>query len=272
MSPGVYVTHTGPMTWRQRAWAAVLGVQRAALSHQSAVCLVRPDVPRSGPIHIAVGRKCRAPKRAGVVVHRYAQIDDRVLWNARPPRVRIEHAVLDLAAEALREVDAIAHLADAVQARLTTVPRLQSALAQRSRLRRSGWIAAVLADIADGSCSVLERGYLRRVERAHGLPRPRRQAATTAGRRGFRDVDYPEWGLVIELDGRAAHDDAHARDRDLERDLDAAVSADRRTLRLGWGQVYGRPCSTARKVARMLQNLGWSGTPTSCPKCANADA
>ena len=58
-----------------------------------------------------------------------------------------------------------------------------------------------------------------------------------------------------------------ARDRDLERDLDAAVDADRLTLRIGWGQVYDRPCSTARKVARALSNRGWTGAVTQCPSC-----
>lgn len=29
--PGVYVAHTGPLTWQQRAWAAVLHARPAAL-------------------------------------------------------------------------------------------------------------------------------------------------------------------------------------------------------------------------------------------------
>lgn len=36
--PGVYVNHTGPLTWRQRAWAAVLAYRpAAALDGRSAV-------------------------------------------------------------------------------------------------------------------------------------------------------------------------------------------------------------------------------------------
>lgn len=35
--PGVYVNHTGPLTWQQRAWAAVLATWPAALSGPSAV-------------------------------------------------------------------------------------------------------------------------------------------------------------------------------------------------------------------------------------------
>ena len=35
--PGVYVDHTGPLQWSQRAWAAVLGVGRSVLCHTSAL-------------------------------------------------------------------------------------------------------------------------------------------------------------------------------------------------------------------------------------------
>ncbi|MDR2279361.1 MAG: hypothetical protein LBE07_00755, partial [Gordonia sp. (in: high G+C Gram-positive bacteria)] len=57
------------------------------------------------------------------------------------------------------------------------------------------------------------------------------------------------------------------RDADLERDLDAAVSAQRLTLRLGSGQVIGRACRTAAKVGRALSDRGWSGPLLRCPKC-----
>ena len=35
--PGVYVNHTGELTWLQRAWAGVLFAWPAALSHESAL-------------------------------------------------------------------------------------------------------------------------------------------------------------------------------------------------------------------------------------------
>lgn len=117
---------------------------------------------------------------------------------------------------------------------------------------------------------MLEHAYLKRVEHPHGLPRPRRQSPKAVGRRGFRDVDYDEWGLIVELDGRYGHDDPRSRDADLERDLDAAVFETKDSLRLGWGQVIGRPCSTARKVAVKLRNLGWQGAPTRCPNCVKS--
>lgn len=80
-------------------------------------------------------------------------------------------------------------------------------------------------------------------------------------------MDYEAFGLVVELDGRLFHNSAGARDADLERDLDARVLEDRVTVRLGWGQVYGRACGTAAKLGLLLQQRGWTGRPTRCPDC-----
>ena len=93
----------------------------------------------------------------------------------RPPRVRVEHAVLDVAGEAPSEVDAIAVLADTVRERLTTASRLHSALDSRQWCKRRRLISGVLTDLNEGTCSVLEHAYLTRVERPHGLPKPRRR-------------------------------------------------------------------------------------------------
>ena len=54
---------------------------------------------------------------------------------------------------------------------------------------------------------MLEFRYHRDVERAHGLPESARQVpfTTPGGRRGRRDRVYEPFGVVIELDGRLAH-------------------------------------------------------------------
>lgn len=128
---GVYVDHTGALDWTQRAWAAVLGCWPAALSHESARRGAdgpgRHGFDDGGKIHVAVesNRAVRAPN--GVTVHRLADLDAKVLWQTSPPRQRIEHAVIDLAAESVHELDAVGHLADAVRARLTTGARLHGA-------------------------------------------------------------------------------------------------------------------------------------------------
>ena len=266
----VLVNHTGPLTWLQQAWAAVLLVDGAALSHASAIRAADGPGRRGaddGPIHIAVDRSRNLDPPSGVVRHYVTDLADRVQWNTSPPRVRIEHAVLDVAAAAGNDYDAIAELANAVQSRRTTAARMLAALQSRDRIARRGFLADVLADVAAGSCSVLEHGYLDRVERLHGLPAAERQATASARGPVYRDVEYRDHGVVVELDGRLFHDSAHARDRDLDRDLDAAVDG-KITVRLGWGQVFGRPCETAPRIGRLLQQRGWNGATIPCPSCA----
>lgn len=269
--PGVYVSHTGPLTWLQRAWAAVLALEPAALSHSSA--LRAADGPgRRGDdsrIHVAVDRSRNVVAPAGVNLHRMSSLNDRVQWNCSPPRVRIEEALLDRAAEAATDFAAIEVLADGVQSRRTTAARLSVALSGRARITRRDFLEGVLADIAEGTCSVLEHGYLTRVERPHGLAVSRRQVRASARGPVYRDVEYRAQGLVVELDGRLFHDSASARDSDLDRDLDAAV--DRLfTVRIGWGQVFDRPCATAHRIGKLLRARGWPGVVSLCPSCACA--
>lgn len=269
--PGVYVDHTGPLTWTQRAWAAVLFCAPAALCHESARRAAdgpgRADHDDGLPIHVAVDHARTVRPPSGVRVHRVRELDAQVHWNTSPPRQRLEHAVLSVAATARREIDAIACMADAVGARLTTGARLADALEATSRIARRSFLASVITDVASGTCSALEHGYLVRVERPHGLPTAARQFRESAKGPLFRDADYEEFGLIVELDGRMFHAKTRQHDADLERDLDAAVDQ-RLTVRLGWGQAYDRSCATAAKLGRIFRSRGWTGMPASCPSCS----
>jgi hypothetical protein len=131
----------------------------------------------------------------------------------------------------------------------------------------------LLEDLKAGACSVLEREYLRRVERAHGLPTGERQVAdSVAGVSVERDVTHAAYGLVVELDGRAFHGSAAARDADHARDLDAAAVRAMRTVRLTYGQVLGDPCRTAVRIGELLAQGGWSGEVKSCSDCPSKPA
>ncbi len=270
--PGVYVEHTGDPTWLQRAWAGVLYYEPAALAHESALrAAIGPGwrgYAETAPVHIAVEEDRHVKVWEGYRLRRLVDLDAKVQWNRAPPRLRIEEAGIDVAAERDTEFGAVEVLSRLCQGRHTTAARLLGSLESRSRLRRRTWLRGVLTDIADGTCSVLEHGYLHRVERRHGLPRPDRQRAAWADRGPiYRDVDYNEFGLVVELDGRLFHDTAAQRDRDLDRDLDASIDA-RLTVRLGWGQVFDRPCRTAAQLELLLHSRGWSGMARTCgPDC-----
>ncbi|WP_082748530.1 type IV toxin-antitoxin system AbiEi family antitoxin domain-containing protein [Nocardioides jensenii] len=277
--PGVYVDHNGPMSWHQRAWAAVLHAWPAALSHQSALRAAdgpgRRTSDRSGPhpdgpIHVAIGPKRTLLQPDGVVLHHVTGLSEQTRWNTSPPRLRVEEAVLDLAAEAASEFDAVSLLSGVVSSRQTTAPRLLEALAGRARIARREFLHDVLVDVAAGTCSVLEHGYLTRVERPHGLPEGIRQAVDLSRGTLYRDVLYTTFGQVVELDGRIFHSGARHRDRDLDRDLDAAVDG-LGSVRLGWGQVFERPCRTAERVGALLASRGWTCRITACPDCSQRD-
>ena len=137
---------------------------------------------------------------------------------------------------------------------------------------RRSWVQAVLEDVAGGACSVLEHGYLTRVERAHGLSPARRQVRDRLGSGAvYRDVEYAG-GLVVELDGRLFHDSTAQRDRDFDRDLVAAVQG-KDTVRLSYGQVFDRPCWTAGHVGVLLTGHGWPGSVHRCsPGCPAPEA
>ncbi|MGL5824756.1 MAG: hypothetical protein ACRCYU_08045 [Nocardioides sp.] len=272
LMPGIFVNHTGEPSWQQRAWAGTLYFAPAALGEESALRAANGPGARNHsdaePITIAVDRDRRLRPASGYRLVRQVRLAERVQWHARPPRVRFDEAVLDVAARHEAKVDALELLAEACRNRRTTPQRLLVALEGRSRLRHRAWLSSALRDIATGTCSVLERGYRDLVDQAHHLPRAVRQSAEkSASGTIYRDVVYRQFGLVIELDGRQFHDSARQRDRDLDRDLMAAADG-LRTIRLGWGQVFRRPCVTALRLGALLRALGWCSEPQPCgPAC-----
>jgi len=262
---GVFVDHTGDPSWTQRAWAAVLHAWPAVLCDTSALRAYGLDAGGQ-TIDVLVAASRHPTEPDGVRVHRSRDLSDAV-WHASPPRLRLEAAVVRMADRAPDEHAAVRLITDAVGSRRTTPRRLLEVVERTPRLARRELVEAVLADTAAGTHSVLERGYLHRVERAHGLPRSLRQVRDTGrGRSVYRDALVGEYGLVVELDGRAHHGTTAARDRDLDRDL-AAAAIGLHTVRLTWGQVMGDPCGTARRVGELLRLRGWPGTLTRCTEC-----
>jgi len=267
--PGVYIDHTGAPSWRQRAWAAVLLAEPAALYGASALRAADGPGKREhrdeGPIHVAVDRtRWIVAPTGSVVVHAVPRLQERVRWNLGPPRQRYDDATIDVALATTHRVAAIGVLARSIQLGRTTAALLRENLEARPRVdgHDRTWLAAVLRDLEDGACSVLEQGYVDLVERPHGLPRADRQArATATSGVVYRDNDYGE--VLVELDGRLFHDTAEARDADMERDLDAAVDG-QDTRRLSYGQVFERPCTTAVKLGAILRSRGWQGEVRAC--------
>jgi len=271
--PGVYVTHTGELTWRQRAWVAVLSCWPAGLAARSALRAVegpgRRDL-KDEIIQVAVDRDRKVSPPAGTELIRTDRVET-VQWHRHPPQVPYEVAVVMVADAAPTDLQAIGWLAEAVGGRRTTGERLRKTSVEFPRLHRRELLDDTLLDVVAGTCSVLEHAFRTRVERAHGLPRATLQAPGRSrdGRSMWRDALYEELRLVVELDGRLFHDTARARDRDMERDLDAALEG-LVSVRLGYGQVMDRACLTAAKLAELMSSRGWTGQMVPCENCGRS--
>jgi len=205
--------------------------------------------------------------------YRFVRVEglaDRADWMRTPPRLRAAEATLDLVMRASDTYEAVGLIADVTQTRCTDAADIIAVVRGRRRVPGRAELMSVLSDLATGTCSVLEHRFVIDVVRAHGLPDPTRQSPRVVtedgGRREYRDAEWIEQGLVVELDGRQFHDNAYQRDRDLDRDLDDAVGG-RAVVRLGWGQVTVRSCRTAARLALLLHSRGWDGTHLSCPDC-----
>ena len=260
---GVFIDHTGRPSRRQLEVAAVLACAPAALGFESALGLPTPD----GRIRLVVpyGRTVRPPP--GVRIQRSRHFEARVDPMQVPPAIRFTEAAID-AALGRDPADAFTLLAEVIHTRRTTPGQLRNALAARVRVPGRLLLTELLDDLDAGTCSVLERGYLRLVERPHRLPRMNRQVRDVLnGRVIYRDGEFAEYGVVIELDGLAFHNGPRARARDSVRDLETLADTDAISIRISHPQVFQQHCRTAHLIGTILRKRGWPGMPARCPSC-----
>ena len=263
--PGVYATFSGVPGRGARLWAALLSAGPGAiLSHETAAELHRLADQPTDLIHVTVPLERRVVAVEGVSIYRSAYALGAVQGHTYPPRTKIEETVLDLTQTAATFDDMCGWVTRAFARDLTDETRLRAAMGLRTKLRWRADLDELIAAAADGDHSVLEYRYDRDVERAHGLPKARRQVPFTGpgGRRGRRDLVYEDYALVVELDGRLAHPEENAW-KDRSRDNAAAVDG-KQTLRYNWEQVRRKPCETAVEVATVLRQRGWPGRPRAC--------
>jgi predicted transcriptional regulator of viral defense system len=265
---GVYGAFTGDPPRAAVLWAAVLRAgPHAILSHETAAELDGLIDKPSKVVHVTVPRPQHRQPIAGLVIHRSSRAIEIRRQGGLPPRTMTEETVLDLAQAATSFDDVISLLARACQRGLTKPFLISDTLDRRVRMRWRAEIELALRDVASGVHSPLEHRYVRDVERAHELPTPQRQdQGQQRGRTIYRDARYQEYGVVVELDGRASHPDEQ-RWQDKHRD-NASAAAGIVTLRYGWADVTERSCETAREVATVLGRRGWPGRLRRCgPGC-----
>ncbi len=268
LHPGVYAVYSGPVPRSAQLWGALLRAGReAVLSHQTAAELHGFAPSPTPAIHVTLARGHRVTPILGVVLHHSARVAAARLPGQAPPRTRIEETVLDLAASSPGLDEAFGWVFRACGSNRTAPDRIAAAMALRARMRFRAELSAALSGGLEGVHSLLEYRYVSRVERPHGLPRGTRQhRVSRAGWRQYQDVTYQGYGVLVELDGQAAHP-AGERWRDIARD-NANHAAGQVTFRYGWSAVTEYPCHVAAQVGAALVERGWPGVPRRCgPRC-----
>ena len=263
---GIYATFSGPVPRRAQLQAALAAAgDGAVLSHRTAAEIDRLVDEPADQIHVTVPYRRRVSPIAGVVVHVSRRLEIARHPTAVPSRTRIEATVFDVIDGCFEFDDVIGWLTAACSRRLTIPRRLSEMLDRRGRTRWRRDILLVLGDIDAGCQSVLEVRYRRDVEAAHGLPAGHRQEPhARAGGMIYDDVLYPDFALVVELDGRLAHP-YERKFRDRHTDNIAARRGDV-TLHYGWADVTASPCAVAAEVASLLKARGWTGIARKCTK------
>lgn len=247
-------------TWFSAAWAGLLrGGSGAVIGGAAAAHLLglQQRAPTNITVWVPTTSKPRLVVGPWTVVFRRGE--RRGIGS--PTRTLVEDTTLDSASE-MDEDSLVATLARALTERRTTPGRLLALLSSRERVRHRPVIEDLCGVAGQGIESVLEWRYLERVERPHRLPAPERQAGLRAGTRV--DGLYREFGLAIELDGRAFHDASKDMVRDNRHVLQHGVD----TVRYGWHAVTSEPCAVAAQVAQALTARGWRGDLRRCPECS----
>jgi hypothetical protein len=267
LARGLFLTVPLEPSWDSLAWAGVLlGGQFARLGPESSGFLYQVLLEAPDPLDVLVPRARRVEVdgpwrfiRETPGVRRARSVKD-------PPRLTVESTVLDLT-DARDTGEAVGLITTAVQRRLTTARRLRRELDERARHRHRALLRDLLSDVGAGAESPIELRYLRDVERPHGLPRGNRQQSRS-GLPYQTDVDYEEFSVIVELDGRAGHDGV-GRFRDMDRDNRHAL-VDALTLRYGSYDLAARPCGVAVQVYRALAARGYLDAFLRCRRCSAA--
>jgi very-short-patch-repair endonuclease len=270
---GVYAIFSGPPSRRARLWAAVLWAgDGAMLSHHTAAEVHRLIDKPVDAIHITVPKRRQIDSVRGIHVHR----SDTGLKMRFPPGAlpvtTLEDTVLDLTQVAKDADEVCVWITAAFQRGRTNETAMLRYMGLRAKLRGRNDLMHLIAEAEGGTHSALEFRYDRDVERAHGLPRSRRQVRYTKadGHKGYRDRCYEKYNVIVELDGAAYHTGS-VRLKDIDRDNAAAADHASRSLRYGWRHVRWETCETAIQVGKVLRGNGWDGTLVPCgPGCAIA--
>ena len=225
--------------------AAVLtGGSDAHLSHRAAAAHWQ-ILPCRGSIHVTTPRRLR--ERDGIAFHYQSLQFDEVTEHDGIPVTTVARTLLDVAATEPMHLERAFN--EAEFRRLWDATGVAQ-LVQRHR-GRAGCkaLAALLTDPSMGRTrEELEHRFHALVEKS-GLPRPlcNHDIELEPGRWIQADCAWPDSRLILELDGRAAHQTRSRFDSDRERDR-LLVLMGWTVIRASWIQITDRLAADLREL------------------------
>lgn len=268
---GAYVTHNGPVSWRERAAAAVLARGPGSVVSLDCALHLWGLSERQPPIiTLAEASDLHRQKvLPGVKTKRRRRLARALRHDI--PVTSLAQTILDVVAQPGTSIDEVmALITRAVSQKRIEVPKLRAELLHHPRHPWARILDEVLEGAAEGLGSAAEMRYARDVEAAHGLPKMVRQVpldpeALADGRSRSIDFRDEERGIGLEIDGSIHH--AHKQLQDRRRDRRAAGEGDV-NLRAGWVEVVATTCELAADVAVVQWSRGWEDVPFPCsPGC-----
>ena len=248
--------YTGPLTDTAQHWAAVFqGGPRAHLDGASALIaagLARYEVAR---IRVSVPRGARVRRHRNFDIRQTRRWSNEWTANHGIPRTRPDMAAVRAALWAASDRQATLVLTMAVQQGLTTAEEIADAALTIRRDRRRSLVHAVVLDLLGGVRSLGELDVARECRR-RGLPEPARQSIRRAGtNRYYLDLEWPQWGVVVEIDG-IQHAWAENVVGDALRHNAVSIAGDL-VLRLPLLGLRARPDQFFAQIETALTARGW---------------
>ena len=240
MHQGVYAYGYRSNTDKGRWMAAVLATEPGSvLSHHDAAALHELQAGHGGAVEVTVPHR-RRPQR-GIRIHvSRIRADERTMVDGIPVTT-LARTVLDLAAENSRH--RTERLLSQAEFRGMTAYALRRLLDRYPRRAGTKALRELLAGERAGrgvTRSEFEERFLRFLSEA-GLPAPElNRRIQVRGRTLEVDCVWRDAGLIVELDGRAAHATRRAFETDRERDRLLRV-AGWTVIRVTWRQLHERP-------------------------------
>jgi len=249
--------HNGPVTDVQHQWAAVFqGGPRAKLDGASALVaggLERYTVDR---IRVSVPRGAKARRTTKYDVRQTRRWDPTDRMPSGIPRARPAPAAVRGALWAVSDRQATYLLTVTVQQGLATAEEIGAEALSIKRHRRRVLVQQVVDELLGGARSLGEIDVARELRR-RGLPAPVQQSVRKDHNgRYYLDMHWPEWRLVVEVDG-IHHAWAENVVADALRQNSLAIAGDT-VLRLPLLGLRLRPDDFFGQIEEALTANGWS--------------